>query len=445
MKKIIGILTLLSFIMGQSNHATMTLYKDDFALIKQPVAWNIQPGETTMSWDLLPVGMIQDSPFLTLDNAAVKMQRLNQDVFHFSEHLHNYLGETIDIELINGTSLTGTLVEIAGSTVTITRKRSIISFKRERIDYITLPGKLQNVMFKPSLTWAINPEKRSGPIRGSLIYLSKGFDWDAIYRLILDESGSGAEFIAEAYIKNNSNLDFSNLTLQLVEGKLKYNRSGSSPQVMYRAMAAPQEDRGPKEEQLGDYHIYNLGGKMSINGKESITTRLYDPVKVSFQKTYLFENDERSQREEPLGIEYQIANTEKNNLGIPLPQGKIQLYQLSNKGAIEFVGEDEIRQVPKGATATIISGRAFDVVGKRTVLNYDRQRKSEEGSMSIEVTNTLNNKIEVRLIEHIYGDWVVRDASANYRKKDASTIHFPMTIPANGSQTVTYTYRKEWN
>jgi hypothetical protein len=68
-----------------------------------------------------------------------------------------------------------------------------------------------------------------GPARGSLIYLSNGFDWDAIYRLILDESGDGAEFIAEAYIKNNSNLDFSNLTLQLVEGNLKQN--GSCPQT----------------------------------------------------------------------------------------------------------------------------------------------------------------------------------------------------------------------
>jgi hypothetical protein len=367
------------------------------------------------------------------------LQRLNQDVFHFSEHLHSYLGETIDVELINGTKLTGTLVEIADNSITITRKRSIISFKRNRIDYVTLSGKLENVMYKPSLTWSINPNKKFGPIRGNLIYLSRGFDWDAIYRLVIDKSGSGAEFIAEAFIKNNSNLDFSNVTLQLVEGQLKRSRSVSQPKVMYKAIEAPQED------QLGDYHIYHLGGKMSINGKESITARLYAPKKVSFQKTYLFENDERSQREEPLGIEFQIANTETNNLGVPLPQGKIQLYQSSNKGAVEFVGEDEIRQVPKGATATIISGKAFDVVGKRTVLNYDQKRKSEEGSISIEVTNTLDNKIEVRLIEHIHGDWVVREASTNYRKKDASTIHFPLTIPANGSQTVTYTYRKEWN
>ena len=89
MKKIIKILTLLSLTAAQSNNATMTMYKDGFALIKQPVAWNLEPGENTIAWNLLPEGMIKDSPFLTMDNADVKMQRLNQDVFHFSEHLYN--------------------------------------------------------------------------------------------------------------------------------------------------------------------------------------------------------------------------------------------------------------------------------------------------------------------------------------------------------------------
>ncbi len=136
MKKLIGLITLLSLIMGQSNHATMTLYKDGFALIKQPVAWNVQGGESTISWDMLPVGIIKDSPFLTLDNATVKTQRYNQDVFHFSEHLYDYLGKTIDVEFINGNSLTGTLVELSGNIITITRKRSVISFNQDRIDFI---------------------------------------------------------------------------------------------------------------------------------------------------------------------------------------------------------------------------------------------------------------------------------------------------------------------
>ena len=73
-----------------------------------------------------------------------------------------------------------------------------------------------------------------------------------------------------------------------------------------------------------------------------------------------------------------------------------------------------------------------------------RQRKSEEASISLVISNTLNKSVDVRLIEHIYGDWVVRNASANYRKIDASTIYFNLSIPSESSRTVTYTYRKEW-
>ncbi len=187
MKKTILITSLISFLIGQSNHATMTLYKDGYALIKQPVAWNAQEGESTISWNLLPGGIIKDSPFLTLENATVKTQRYNQDVFHFSDHLYDYLGKTIDVEFTNGNSLTGTLIELSGNIITITRKRSVISFDRDKVDYINVPGKLENILFKPSLTWNVF-KKKMGPARGSLIYLSKGFDWDAIYRLILDES-----------------------------------------------------------------------------------------------------------------------------------------------------------------------------------------------------------------------------------------------------------------
>ena len=442
MRIIIITISLLYSLTGQSNNAIITMYKDEIALIKQPVSWTLESDQNTITWDLLPVGIIKDSPFLSLDNARVKLQRLNQDVFRFSDRLFDFLGQTIDVELINGKSMSGKLIEVNDKTITLQRRRSVISFNRERIDYINASGLMENIVYKPSLTWNVSYENRINTINGDLIYLSKGFDWDAIYRLILDESGNEANFLAEAYIINNSNLNFNNISLQLVEGNLKKNGYSNVPPIMMRA--APQQDTGFSQDQLGDYHIYQLNESINLLARESITTRLYPSKIISFDKTYLFESDERRQKEEPLAIEYQIANTNENNLGVPLPKGKIQLFQTSKNGTIEFVGEDEILQVPKGETATIISGRAFDVIGKRVVLNYNRQKKSEETSISIIVTNILPQKIKVRLIEHIFGDWVIRDASANYRKEDASTIHFPITIPANGSQTVTYTYRKEW-
>ncbi len=157
MKKIIGILIASSLLIAQSKNATMTMYKDGFGLVKQPVSWDVALGQDTISWDLLPVGLIKDSPFLTLQNGIVNMQRLNQDVFYFSEYLNNFLGKVIQVELINGTSFKGTLVEMRGDNITITQKRTTISFNRDSLDYITLPGKPNNAIFKPSYTSVISP------------------------------------------------------------------------------------------------------------------------------------------------------------------------------------------------------------------------------------------------------------------------------------------------
>jgi hypothetical protein len=117
----------------------------------------------------------------------------------------------------------------------------------------------------------------------------------------------------------------------------------------------------PVRENLGDYYIYTIPKDLILRGNESITVRLYDARKIKYHKTYLFENYERAQREEPLSVEIKIDNTEENNLNLPLPQGTIELYQTMKKGELEFLGEDRLKQVPKGATAKLIAGRAFDV------------------------------------------------------------------------------------
>jgi hypothetical protein len=281
-----------------------------------------------------------------------------------------------------------------------------------------------------------------------LAYLSYGFDWDAHYRFVLNDDEKTAEFISEANVMNKSRMDFSNLSLQLVEGNLGRPSATSRmrPQRFQSGRAAAF-DAGqdlPSEETLGDFHIFRpMKAKTDFIRGEKITVRLYETRSVSFEKMYVFENSERSKREEPLTVEISFANTEENNLNIPLPQGKVNLYY-ENGTSLEFAGEDYLKQIPKGETATVKAGRAFDVIGKRTVLNYNRQQKSEEASIEIVIKNIRETDIDVRIVEHIRGDWVVKDASENFIKKDASTIHFPITVKSGSSKTLSYTYRKEW-
>ncbi|MEE3303091.1 MAG: hypothetical protein VX177_04940 [Candidatus Neomarinimicrobiota bacterium] len=442
MKQILLLFITSSLSFAQSLYANMTIYKDDFALIKQPVLWEeLESDQNIIIWDILPIGIVQGSPFLSLDNANVLIQSFNQDVFRFSDRLYNYLGTKVDVKLINENDMNGTLVEVTDKTLTLQRRRSVISFNRDRIDYINIPGIMENIQFKPTLKWTIETEQETDTIAGNLTYLTSGFDWNANYRFIVEPNGDEAQFISEASVVNNSNINFENITLSLVEGQLNMDTQQNSQMRFI-------ENKSSKPtaiiSQLGDYHIYSINSDISLISKETIITRLYPSRKVSFNKTYLFENDERGQKEEPLSVEYAIPNTAQNNLGLPIPQGKIQLYQLLSNGNIEFIGQDKIMQIPKNETATVSSGKAFDVIGERKVLNYDRQRKSEEASISVKISNTLNKSIDVRLIEHIYGDWVVRNASSNYRKVDASTIHFSLSISPESSRTITYTYRKEW-
>jgi len=246
-------------------------------------------------------------------------------------------------------------------------------------------------------------------------------------------------------IFNNSSKDYINTNIQLVEGKLnnvkpKISHSPNNNNAVSRYAVSKMEPAS-----LGDYHIYNVESKIKkLIARESITVRMYGPLNVDYEKIYVFENSERQQKEEPLKVEITLSNTEATGLGIPLPAGKIDMYTFTGSGGIEYIGSDQMGQVPKGESSTIQAGYAFDITGKRKVLNYNRQRKSEEAVIEISVNNTRSDPVQIKIVEHINGDWVIKDQSHDYKKEDASTIHFAINLEPGKKEYITYTYKKEW-
>ena len=63
MKKFFFIVALLYIAFSQSEDATLTIYKDGSALIKQPVAWSVPAGNSYVTWGNLPSGIHRDTPF----------------------------------------------------------------------------------------------------------------------------------------------------------------------------------------------------------------------------------------------------------------------------------------------------------------------------------------------------------------------------------------------
>ena len=432
---------------AQSENATLTIYKDGTALIKQPASWSIPSGYSTINWKNLPNGIHRDTPFLNLKGVDIVSQRFKENIFSGIDYFKSLRGKSIQLKPKNGKLAKGILLELNTQVITIMHQSGIMSFNRSELEYIGSKNKeidLPNI--KPYLSWDLTSRSKK-VVEGELVYKSSNFLWTTVYRLKMINESKG-ELIAEAVITNNSDMLFEDAKLHLVEGNLnKVNVERPRPDRINRTIPmTAQNEIMPKmgKDELGDYHIYSLNDEHDLGARESITVRMYGPLEVGYNKKYVFENSERRQKEEPMEVQLTLENTESNGLGISLPGGKVEMYSHLSSTGLEYIGADKMGQVPKGQSTILTSGRAFDVIGNRKVLNYDRQRKSEEAVIEIKVTNARNEEVDVLLIEHINGDWIIKDESLDYQKKSASTIHFPLSVQSGETKSVYYTYRKEW-
>ena len=442
MKKL-SILILINIIFAQtSEKANVTIYKDGTALVKQEIVWdNIPKGKSIIKYDDIPKSIQKDTPFISIENVQVLNQKFVEKIFSSNDYFSSKKGDYITVKLKNEKAVSGILLEISSNLLTIQSKYSVRSFNRDNIEYIETKDNISAPNFSPYLQWEIKNNK-AGKVNASLVYKLGNVSWDAIYRLTTNGQTEG-ELVVEGVIFNNSSKDYFNANINLVEGIINKGKPKQTNNYSEMAMSRSVVQKNTPAE-LGDYYIYSTGSIQNFTSRENITVGIYGPLNVNYEKVYVFENFERQKKDEPLRIEYTLSNTEKDGLGIVLPAGKVDIYTNSNKGGFEFIGSDNIGQVPKGESSKIQAGYAFDITGKRKVINYDRQRKSEEAVIEVALNNSKSETASVKVVEHINGDWVIKDPSHDYIKEDASTIHFLIDIEPGKKEFITYTYRKEW-
>jgi len=448
MKKLLLIFILFNLVYSQSQNATLTLYKDGYGLVKQSILFEVNAGRNSLHYAFLPDKIEPQSPFLSLQGAEVIFQKYNYDTFNTISFLTDHLGEKVKVKSLSGGSFKGKLINIDGKWLTIKKSRSTKIINLDEIVNISLSSQKVNPPVRPELVWDVR-SNQNGTIPGELIYISGGFDWNTDYRLVIHPDENTGNLSSQAIIKNETDLSYSDTHLELIEGELRRLPKRPPPRPLtQRSLSVPgvstEQAVTFEGESLGDYYFYTLKEKLSVPRKESITVSLYPEKQIEFSRLYYFENRERISREEPLTVQLSFENSEKNNLGFALPGGSFQIYYSTKEGMIKFAGEDLLQQVAVDEKAIVVAGRAFNVLGKRTVVNYDRKKKSEETTILLEIKNKRQDKISVQLTEHIFGDWVIQDPSHEYRKTDAQTVQFDLSLPTGSTERVMYTYRKEW-
>jgi len=446
MKKLLIAIFALNILFAQEvesiqKNRTLIIYKDSFAIIKEPILWNLKDGKNITFFNNLSPNIVFDSPLLNIEGVEVGSQTLNKNFYSTDSYLKKNIGSLVEVKPINDSVVQGALLDINSSSISISTNKGLIIFQRSRVEYILLKSKQVQNKFTPQISWEIFSEGLNS-VTAELTYLSSGFGWKPVYKLQLSDSDSTAALSIDAEVVNGSNMNLLGVDIKVVEGLVPVGGSSKArnmPMVASRGMTMSE-----RTNELGDFYIFDLGTNLNLRALETIQFPLMPKTEIGYEKKYIFKNSERDQKDEPLSIEISFQNSKANNLELPLPSGVIYLYEKDMNGELSFIGKNSLSHLYKGGNAVLDAGKAFDIIGKRRILNFDRQNNSEESTISLQIMNTSNKSIKVKAIEKIIGDWVIKESSSMYIKDDASTIYFPLEIQPNSSELITYTYRKEW-
>jgi hypothetical protein len=200
----------------------------------------------------------------------------------------------------------------------------------------------------------------------------------------------------------------------------------------------------PRFEERGffEYHIYVLDAPATVADRETKQLALFPSAEAGVTKVLTYDGQRDPTK---VAVQLEFENSRTNGLGMALPAGKVRVYKEDADGALEFAGEDRIDHTPRDEQVRLTVGNSFDVVGERKRTEYRKLgSRAQEEIFEIQIRNHKDEQVQVKVVEHLFGDWKILSAEPQYEKKDAQTVEFPVTVPADGEVTVTYSVQTSW-
>jgi hypothetical protein len=318
-------------------------------------------------------------------------------------------------------------------------------------DHIRFPEVPGNLFSRPTLIWSLNNEGGQRH-RVEASYLATNLTWNADYVLTVGRDDKAADIDGWVTVNNGSGTAFRNARLQLVAGDL--NRVQSAVGRMELESRLRQDVAAAREmtqEAFGDYHLYTLDRKTTINNNQTKQVSMLGASDFPIVKRYIVDGQAFYYRnaqhpgsplKDVVKVYYQFKNDEKAGLGLPMPSGVVRVYQADSKGGVQFVGEDRIDHTPKDETLNVKIGHAFDVVATRKQIDFEKITSNVyEMEFEIVLRNHKTTAVSVEVNEPIGGTWRMLRSSHQWTKTDAWAAQFNVPVASNGEATLRYRVR----
>ena len=377
-------------------------------------------------------------------------QNYEYDLLNPQKLMDRYVGKRVKLMSTDGSLVDAVLMSNNGGPIYQINGQVHVGHPGRLI----LPDVPGGLIAKPTLVWLMQ-NGVTGPQRVEASYLTKGITWEADYVMVLDAADAGGDLSGWVTIDNRSGATYGNAVLKLVAGDVHRAARGAQLHESMRVLASRADAPAPsfKEESFFEYHLYSLQGRTTIKDNQTKQISLLDVPDIPMKKELRYFGSSgyyRSRYGTPLSnqkvsVFLEIANTEANHLGLPLPKGTIRVYKADRDGGLQFIGEDTIDHTPKDEKVKIKMGEAFDVVGERTQKSW-RKISSDvyETEWEIQLRNHKREAVQVTIIEPVPGDWEVLKTSHPYEKVEAHTLRYKVDVPGDGKTTVSYRVRMTW-
>ncbi|MEW6536733.1 MAG: DUF4139 domain-containing protein [Candidatus Auribacterota bacterium] len=436
----------------QQERLAITIYNNNLGLVKEVREIELPQQELKINFMDVASSIIPSSVHVKSladpNKFIVLEQNYEYDLISHAKLMDKYVGK--DVKLIFKSEYDGT--EEQRDAVLLSNNGGSVYKIGEEI-HLGFPGRVilpkipENLLARPTLVWMVD-NRTTGPQNIEVSYLTNGISWYCDYVMILNQADTRIDLAGWVTISNNSGGSFNNAVIKLVAGDVRRVEPEADKAMGYEvAMMAPRAAKQFQEESFFEYHLYTLQRPATIKENQMKQILLMEASDVPVEKklmTYGQSHLYTSIYSDPIkdvdvNVSLEFVNSEKNNLGMPLPKGLIRVYKADSSDMLQFVGENTIKHTPKDEKIELNIGKAFDVVAERKQLNWVKIRKDlYEVEWEMTVRNHKEEDVTVTAQESIPGEWSILETTHPYEKIASQTVHFSIPVKANGESVLRY-------
>lgn len=454
--------------------STLTLYNQDFAVVRETLPLNLQTGVNEIRYADMVSRLEPDSVILRDPAGKARFQILEQG------YRNDPVSQELLLSLFEGKTIDFFIKEPNKPDAIVPGKIIRSGFRTHTQPVIEIDGKLRfslpgqplfpslgdDTVLNPTLSWKIESAAEAR-FDAELGYVTAGFTWAADYNLIAPETGNKADLIGWVTLRNDSGKTFRDARIKLMAGDVNKIQPPAPPMARLAMKAEMSAEMAPPVSQkaFDEFHLYTLAHPTTLRDRESKQVEFVRAAGVRMDRLYVYDGAQlRGWRvgmaygENPgYGVESnkkvavyrEFKNTQDNHLGVPLPKGRVRFYtQDSADQSLQFVGENTLDHTPRDETIRLYTGDSFDLVGERKRLDFqvDTANRRARESYEIKLRNHKNEAVDIRVVEHLFRwlTWTIEEKSQSFDKRDAQTIEFSLNLKPDEEKTVTYTVRYSW-